>query len=97
MSDEKPQDASEGSIGQSASTAGLGVAIPPGYSFSFHVYVSNDELAAAISYAFDRCSQTYVGGYTTKETEAGKAMLEHLKELLAIQRARAGFMESPNA
>lgn len=59
--------------------------------------MTNDELASAIAYAFDRCDQRYVGGYTTSNTEPGKVMLEHLKELLAVQRARAGMVTTSNA
>ena len=61
------------------------------------VMMTNDELAAAISYAFDRCDQRYVGGYTTNNTEPGKVMLGHLKELLAVQRARAEMVTTSNA
>lgn len=53
--------------------------------------MTNDELASAIAYAFDKCNQKYIGGYMTGDTELGKTMLEHLKELLAVQRARAGL------
>lgn len=60
------------------------------------VMMTNDELAAAISYAFDRCDQRYVGGYTTNNTEPGKVMLGHLKELLAVQRARAEMVTTSN-
>ena len=58
--------------------------------------MTNDELAAAIAYAFERCDQKYVGGYSTNTTEAGKVMLEHLKELLAVQRVRAGTVTTSN-
>ena len=85
----------EASIGTSALEDGLWVALPPGFTFSFHV--SNDELASAIAYAFERCDKSYIGGDATSTTEAGKAMLEHLKKLLDIQSARAGFIETPNA
>ena len=85
----------EASSGTSALDGGLGVVLPTGFSFSFHI--SNDELAAAIAYAFERCDQKYVGGYNTSTTDAGKAMLDHLKKLLAIQSSRAGFIKTPNA
>lgn len=61
------------------------------------VMMTNDELACAIAYAFDKCDRPYVGGYTTSNTEPGKVMLEHLKELLAVQRARAGMVTTSNA
>jgi len=51
--------------------------------------MSNEELAAAIAYAFERCEQRYVGWYSTSTTDVGKVMLEHLKSLLAEQVARA--------
>lgn len=51
--------------------------------------MSNTELSEAIRYAWDRCEQRYVGGYDTRTTEAGKVMLVHLKDLLAVQKARA--------
>jgi hypothetical protein len=55
--------------------------------------MSNEELAAAIEYAFQCCDQKYVGGYNTSTTEPGKVMLEHLKELTKIQRMRAGLVD----
>jgi hypothetical protein len=76
--------------GASLSNEWLGVNLPPGCSFSFHV--SNEELAAAIAYAYERCDQTYTAG----NTETGKVMLEHLKDLLKIQRTRWGLIETPN-
>lgn len=95
MTDQIPQTPATPNGAASALDDGLWVELPPGFSFSFHM--SNDELAAAIAYAFDRCDQHYVGGYNTNTTEAGKAMLlDHLRELLAIQRARAGFLKTLN-
>ena len=82
----------EASSGTSALDDGLGVSLPPDCKF----YFSNDELAAAIAYAFQCCDQKYVGGYTTGTTEPGKAMLEHLKALLTAQKIRAGMIETPN-
>jgi len=61
------------------------------------VMMTNKELADAIEYAFNRCDQRYVGGYTTSNTEPGKMMLAHLKELLAIQCERAGMLMTSNA
>lgn len=87
MSDGLPGDGVVPACGASALTAGLEVSA---------AMMTNDELAAAIAYAFDRCDQRYVGGYSTSTTEPGKAMLEHLKELLAVQRARAGMVTTPN-
>ena len=55
--------------------------------------MTNDELAAAIAYAFQCCDQKYVGGYSTSTTEPGKVMLSHLKELLAVQLDRAKLKE----
>lgn len=81
------------SSGTSALDDGLGVSLPPDCKF----YFSNDELAAAIAYAFQCCDQKYVGGYNTGTTEPGKAMLEHLKALLTAQKIRAGMIETPNA
>ena len=95
MNDQTQPNETEGMAQRPLLSDGLGVALPPGFAFQFHV--SNEELADAIAYAFDRCSQNYVGGYTTSNTETGKVMLEHLKELLTIQRARAGFLETTNA
>lgn len=61
------------------------------------VMMTNAELADAIAYTFDRCDQRYVGGYTTSNTEPGKVMLEHLKELLAVQKMRAVMVTTSNA
>jgi hypothetical protein len=55
--------------------------------------MSNEELAAAIAYAFKCCDQPYVGGYNTSTTESGKVMLNHLKTLTEIQRTRAAVFE----
>ena len=87
MDEQKPEAVSEGIVGQSASTGWLEVATST---------MTNDELAAAIAYAFERCNQTYVGGYCTSTTEAGKVMLEHLKKLLTVQRVRAGMVTTAN-
>lgn len=57
--------------------------------------LTNDELAEAIAFAFERCEQKYVGGNYTLNTEPGKAMLEHLKGLLACQLKRANTLELP--
>jgi hypothetical protein len=54
--------------------------------------MTNEELANAINQAWQRLDQTYVGGYTTRETDGGKEMLAHLKALLEIQRTRAAFI-----
>ena len=89
---EKAQKVEGTSSGTSALDDGLGVSLPPGCLF----YFSNDELAAAIAYAFQCCDQKYVGGYNTGTTEPGKAMLEHLKALLTAQKIRAGMIETPN-
>ena len=51
--------------------------------------MTNDELHDAISFAFQCVSQSYIGGYTTSETNAGKCMLQHLKDMLAVQLDRA--------
>jgi len=80
------------SSGTSALDDGLGVSLPPDCKF----YFSNDELAAAIAYAFQCCDQKYVGGYNTSTTEPGKVMLDHLKALLTAQKIRAGMIETPN-
>ncbi len=54
------------------------------------IVMTNDELSAAIGYAFQCCDRTYVGGYTTGTAEEpGKVMLAHMKELLAVQLERA--------
>ncbi len=58
--------------------------------------MTNAELAEAIAYAFERCDQRYVGGYSTSTTEPVKVMLEDLMELLAVQRARAGMVTTSN-
>ena len=58
------------------------------------VVMTNAELAEAIAYAFQCCDQKYVGGYETSQTNVGEEMLSHLKELLALQRARAGMIEA---
>ena len=51
--------------------------------------MTNDELMAAIQYVFSCCDKTYAGGIGTVTTDANKAMLNHLKELLSVQLERA--------
>ena len=60
--------------------------------------MTNQELSEAIAYAFERSGTETFGGYA-RGSEASKEMLAHLKELLAIQRTRAAFVqtETPNA
>jgi len=55
--------------------------------------MTNEELSQAIQYAFQCCDKTYVGGYSTDKTDAGKRMFQHLGELLNIQVERAKLNE----
>lgn len=57
--------------------------------------MTNEELSFAIAFAFEKCSLSYIGGYTTSNTEPGKVMLEHLKQLLALQVERATNTPTP--
>jgi hypothetical protein len=57
--------------------------------------MTDDKLKDAIAYAFQCCNQTYISGYNASHTEVGKAMLAHLKELLAEQLLRAKQEVSP--
>lgn len=52
-------------------------------------FLTNAELAVAIEDAFECCSQKYVGGQYTRDSEPGKLMLAHLKELTTTQALRA--------
>jgi len=58
--------------------------------------MSNDELAAAIKYTFECCSQTYIGGSKGSDTEAGKLMNVHLRTLTDIQASRAAMFQLPH-
>lgn len=86
MSNDNTETKADG--GESSLTGGLEVTV---------AMMTNTEIASAIAYAFDRCDQRLVGGYTTSNTEPGKAMLEHLKKLLAIQYDRARMVTTSNA
>lgn len=57
--------------------------------------MTNEELAQAIAYAFERCEQPYIGTEIAGKTELGKIMLEHLQTLLSIQRDRAKEHPAP--
>jgi hypothetical protein len=50
--------------------------------------MTNNELKAAIEYSY-QCSKNAELGYNSNQHEAGKLMLEHLKELLSEQLLRA--------
>lgn len=60
--------------------------------------MTNEELADAIEFAYQHSGKQEVfGGYNTALREPDDRriiMLEHLKELLAIQRQRAGMIET---
>lgn len=55
--------------------------------------MTNAELADAIAATFQRCDVRYIGGTNASDTETGVATIAHLKELLAIQRARAAILK----
>ena len=57
--------------------------------------MSNDELAAAIKYAFECCAQAYIAGSPSEKTDIGKLMLAHLQALTAVQAARAQMWHVP--
>ena len=86
---ENAQTDNSAACGQSRSTAGLGVDLPPGHTFKFHM--SNAELAEAIDEAYQRVSKT------GQMFDHYSVLQRHLTDLLAIQRARAGMIETPSA
>lgn len=85
---ENAQTDNSAACGQSRSTVGLGVDLPPGCDFTFHM--SNAELAEAIDAAYQRVSKT------GQMFDHYPVLQRHLADLLAIQRARAGMIETPN-
>ena len=85
---ENAQTDNSADCGQSRSTVGLGVDLPPGCDFTFHM--SNAELAEAIDAAYQRVSKT------GQMFDHYPVLQRHLADLLAIQRARAGMIETPN-
>lgn len=62
-------------------------------ALGFSLILSNAELAEAITFAYERCSEPYTGCYTTSNTFTGKLIRDHLERLLKIQCARASLAD----
>lgn len=57
--------------------------------------MTNEELSAAIQYAVTVCEKNYSDDYGIGNTKIGKIMLDHLRQLLAVQLERAKVQPMP--